>query len=277
MDKPTLIALCVVAAAVVVGTVQVALVAPCAGMRVEANDPGEPANESSCVALDNPAPFVLLGFMALAGAGIALGRAVLAWSGALLTIGGCVVMGFSWGGFLFFHGVAVLAATTAWHLWGDKARPRMGPATFAAVVSLPLGLFGVFTLATATPVLFDPCHEWDDEDGTLSMSPDDPCRSKSSFGDVSREEYVLQLVGQHVVAVVALALAVVAAWRRSAAWALAAGVAWATVVVAWMFGFGLPFIPFALLAAVACLVAAWRLRARPAPPASLPASPPSPP
>ncbi|HJQ92909.1 MAG TPA: hypothetical protein VJ874_01335 [Candidatus Thermoplasmatota archaeon] len=267
MDKVTLAAVALVAAVVLLGAVQVAT--GCAGMQVEANEPGAPANEPTCVDRVDAFPFVLLGFMALAGLGLALGRAALAWSGVVLAVAGCIITGLSWGGMLFYHSIAVLLGTTAWHLWSPRRRARLPAATVAAILSLPLGAFGAFALATGIPVLFDPCHEWDDADHSIHMSPDDPCRARSSSG-MGRGEYLLHLASQQGLAIAAFVLAALGAWRTQASLLLAAGIAWVGVAIAWLFGFGLPFIPLAIAAAVACLVGARRLHGPPFPDAPSP-------
>lgn len=270
MDKAALAALALVGLAVCLGTYQI--LSGCASSTVEATEEGQNGRET-CERQVVVTPFVLLAFMALAGLGVALGRAAVAWSGAVLAVGGCAVFGLSWGGLLFYNSLGVVLAVTVWHLWGASARPRMAASTLAVVLSLPLGLFGAFALATGIPVLFEPCREWDDTDHTVQAGADG-CRSRTSGGDISRGEYAFQLVSQQALSIAAFGMAVAGAWRRSGAVLLAAGIAWCLVAVAWTLGFGLPFIPLAILAAVACLAAAWRSRGARPPKAAAAPSPP---
>lgn len=260
MDRLRVALTVLVLAIVGLGAYQVATA--CAWSSVEATDEG--MGEETCETRFAVPPFLLLGFMLLAGVGIAFGRLVVAWSGAVLALAGCVILGLSWGGLLFFHALGIVGAVTLWHLWGPRRHARLGRGVLAVVLSLPLGLFGLYTLVTATPVLWDPCHEWGSDDGSLEPGADG-CAVRSSSGDIGRLDYALLLASTQGGAVAAVVLAGLGAWR-SRMWMLAtAGACWAIVAVAWMFTFGLPFIPFALLAAVACGSAAWGLRGGSAP------------
>jgi hypothetical protein len=104
------------------------------------------------------------------------------------------------------------------------------------------------------------------------MPADGKCRSVTS-SPMSRGDYAFQLATQHGLAIVAGILALVGAWRGRGLLLAAAGFAWLVVALSWMLGFGLPFIPFALMAGLACLAAAWRLRAPPAPGPHAPSAP----
>lgn len=276
MDKVSLAAVLLIGAVVGLGVWQMSQ--SCAWSSTTKESPeGSPegTGETRCEQKYAVTPFVFLGIMVLAAVGIALTRAPLAWGAAVSALAACTIFGLSWGGALFFHAVATVGIVALWHVSSPVTKAsRVKPSIVAAVLSIPLAAFGLFAVATSGPALLDPCHEWGDggSHGQVSMPADGECRSVTS-SPLSRGDYAFQLATQHGLAVVAGVLAVLGAWRGRALLLAAAGLAWLVVAAAWMLGFGLPFIPFALLAGLSCLAAAWRLRVPPAPGPPAPSAP----
>jgi hypothetical protein len=232
--------------------------ASCSMVGVEAVEEGEPVAEERCVERYDAAPFVLLSFMLAAGAGILLARPAIAWGGAFLALAGCLILGLSWGGVLLFHALAVALGVLLWYVdarrQGKVGRP-LAATTWAVILSLPIGILAAVNLYDGVQALSDPCVQWGPSN-SISMSPDDPCQAKTSYG-VTKAEYTRELVLQHAAAFLAVGLAVVGAWRRLPWLLLAAAFLWLVVTGVLLMGFGYPLVPLTLAAGIACAYAGW--------------------
>lgn len=253
MDRVTLAVLLVIGAAIAHGVYL--STSSCSMMSVESTDEGQRPAEETCVQEFSPAPFVLMAFMLLAGIGVWMRQPVMAWAGAIPALAGCIVMGLSWGGVLIFHSVAVLAAVGVWHRWGRRpATSQVSRRAFATIFSIPLGLLALINLGYGLPALFDPCVQWD-HNNTMTIGPDDPCRSKTSYGQ-TRSEYVTEMVTWEIIPLTAATVAGIGAWRGKRELLFTAAVLWCVQAMVYVMGFGYPLVPIAVAAAVACFLAA---------------------
>lgn len=137
-------------------------------------------------------------------------------------------------------------------------RPRGGPATAAVLIGVLLIMIGLFFAVARWPMLWDPCHTWDDHSTTHVVSPDEPCSSSSSTGQ-TRTAFILDSLAGEGTLMAGGALAV---WcglrhRRLAVGLLGAAMLLPTVIL--FRGISMAFIVVFLLG-VALVVTALLMR-----------------
>jgi hypothetical protein len=133
-----------------------------------------------------------------------------------------------------------------------------GPAVAAIAIGALLVLLGLLFAVGRWPLLWDPCHTWDDHSTTKTTSPDDPCSSSSATAQ-TRAAFLLDSALGEGVLLVGGAFAVWAGLRRRPGVLAAVGVAMLSPTVILFRGMSLLFI-VAFLLGVGLVLAALLMR-----------------